>query len=97
MTEASDTAGAAASTVGPATLGGVGAAPKPAVGRIVHVTGHQDVETNNRDNHSAIITHVWSAVCVNLTVFLDDGGIRHLSSVTDHVGSSPRWFWPPRV
>lgn len=70
---------------------------KPSIGRIVLVTGK---ESNGVSEHAAIVTRAWSAECVNVTVFPDNGAPYSLTSVqvSDDNSSQPqRWRWPPRV
>lgn len=77
----------------------------PTIGRIVIYTQPADeMQRNGCRTHPAIITRVWSEDCVNLTVFLDDGFVGHVTSVLK--GSSydaenrtqcASWEWPPRM
>lgn len=63
---------------------------KPTVGRIVHLV-------NAGQHHAAIVVHVWSDTCVNLSVFDSNGSQYSRSSVPsfgdDREGS---WHWPER-
>lgn len=69
---------------------------KPSIGRIVLFTGEK---SNGLNTHPAIITRVWSDVCVNLQVFLDAGVVIVKTSVMqDESGKAEHsWMWPPRV
>lgn len=51
----------------------------PSLGRIVILAG---CDSNSAKEHPAIITRVWSDNCVNLAVFLDNGGVTNKTSVT---------------
>ena len=72
---------------------------KPSIGRIVM---HRGVESNVAVEHPAIITRVWSDVCVNLTVFPDAGvPVARASQIfladPEAEAGSHGWWWPPRV
>ena len=68
---------------------------KPTIGRIVHFV------SNGTDHYAAIVTHVWSGVCVNLFVFPkgrvndgEDSGVK-TSVVQDEAGTAGHsWHWP---
>ncbi|MFJ9374445.1 hypothetical protein [Streptomyces sp. NPDC101455] len=54
--------------------------PKPAIGRIVHIT--MDPAWNNgADVAPAIITRVWNDACVNLRVLADSQNVEWKTSV----------------
>ncbi len=67
---------------------------KPSVGRIVHFN-------DNGIHRPAIITHVWSIICVNLNIF-NDGTYRMNDSFTPSfivtsvsMGEvNQTWHWP---
>jgi hypothetical protein len=68
----------------------------PTIGRIVHILPHPGAAWV-----PAIITRVFSDICVNARVFVDNNGdIEWLSSVMHESyegnGHGPRWRWPPR-
>ncbi len=80
---------------------------KPTVGRIVLYRSRTD--NNKGQAYPAVITHVWSDSCVNLSIIQDGsyplpaGEFTHGSCVTSVLQSSdpadlqPRtWIWPPR-
>lgn len=71
---------------------------KPTVGRIVHF--RPELSQNKGQPYPAMITHVWSDTCVNLSVF-NDGSYalppEHLKPTSVTLGDGPRsWGWPPR-
>ena len=76
-------------------------AQKPSVGRIVHYMP-KHVEDNKGQPYPAVITHVWSETCVNLSV-ANDGSFplcdppRPTSVCFDADGAPGTWCWPPRV
>ena len=72
---------------------------KPSIGRIVLFRSR---DSNGSREHPAIVTRVWSDICVNLTVFLDYGQLLVQSSVIqneslDGPNQDYAWRWPPRV
>ena len=71
---------------------------KPSVGRIVLF---RKEPSNGATEHPAIITRVWSDICVNVTVFLDYGAPFNATSVNHeedvNSATNPAWRWPPRV
>lgn len=81
----------------------------PTIGRVVHYfPGENDAAGQSNGNKAddpvaAVITRVWSDVCVNLTVLLDDhppvvrSSVLLAGSGTGSGGDNARWNWPPRV
>lgn len=69
---------------------------KPSIGRIVLF---HNLHSNTFDEHPAIVNHVWSDICVNLTVFPDCGILICKTSVTqdEEMKQEYGWRWPPRV
>jgi hypothetical protein len=75
---------------------------KPTIGRIVeYVQGDFEGPTNGSSVHPAMITRVWSDLCVNLTVFFDGEGADVRSSVMlwQDLGKNVHnpnigWRWP---
>lgn len=78
---------------------------KPSVGRFVHY--QPPVESSKGQPWPAIITHVWSDTCVNLSV-IPDGSFpidwpegATTTSVTQSADPGKptlgTWQWPPRV
>lgn len=69
---------------------------KPSLGRIVLFHG---IDSNGTREHPAIITRVWTDVCINLTVFLDYGEVILKTSVNydENFDNEFGWRWPPRV
>lgn len=64
---------------------------KPTIGRIVHY-----YDESGRI-YPAIITEVWSDICVNLNVFADTRGVVSKTSViytNDFGGPAFHWSWP---
>lgn len=70
---------------------------KPSLGRIVLVHG-TDLPGPDREEHPAIITKVWSDICVNVTVFQDYDIVKVKSSVMwdGDLKEVNGWRWPPR-
>lgn len=75
---------------------------KPSVGRIVHlnkVYGRED--SPKGQPYPAIITHVFSDTCVNLSIFNDGSfplGANELTRTSVMFGTDAgQWSWPPRV
>lgn len=68
---------------------------KPTIGRIVLYRG---VTSNGAEEHPAIVTRVWSDICVNLHVLLDNATpVSKTSVVQDEEMKQPQgWRWPPR-
>lgn len=66
---------------------------KPTIGRIVHFT------SDGTDVRAAIITHVWSDSCVNLSVFGPNGDSEGKTSVlfAEDRTQAQTWAWPPRT
>lgn len=63
----------------------------PTIGRIVHYTDAEGVDT------AAIVTHVWSPTTVNLTLFPDYHTADALRVQSANEGSGPgTWHWPER-
>lgn len=76
---------------------------RPSLGRIVLVRTHRE-NINGQEEHAALVTQVWSDVCINLTAFPGSGSPRGFSSVLhesqvppDAPFGSVSWRWPPRV
>ena len=71
---------------------------KPTICRIVLFHAGKDQESNGSAFYPAIITHVWSETCVNLTAFPDNGLPTPHTSVPllEEPGQTYRWSWPPR-
>jgi hypothetical protein len=75
----------------------------PTVGRIVNYWPGTDTEAGSNSNAAgpvpAIITRVWSEVCVNLTIFPDFSLPICRTSVllAELPQQSARWSWPERV
>lgn len=73
----------------------------PTIGRIVLVP--MDPATNNgSDVAPAIITRVWSDVCINVRVLADGPAVEWRTSVVQVDDLAERegnhcWAWPPRV
>jgi hypothetical protein len=75
---------------------------KPTIGRIVHFVSSGDDAQHPSAHFAAVITHVWSDVCVNLAVFpkgtpLDGlhSGVK--TSVMFNEQPAPySWHWPER-
>lgn len=78
---------------------------QPSVGRIVFwQQPWSEGAVNGTRVHPALITRVFSDMCVNLTVFLDGVAVPRLVSsamVLAPEGDANRefggWYWPPRV
>jgi len=76
---------------------------KPSLGRIVQYSQPAgEARHNDERTHPAIITHVWSDTCVNLTVFFDNAAPEPRTSVclrTDDADHNPNayWEWPAKV
>lgn len=77
---------------------------KPSVGRIVHYTPPNPTASGKVQPYPAVITHVWSDSCVNLSVHndgsfpLDDLKPTSVTQAGDPSQPTPRsWSWPPRV
>lgn len=73
---------------------------KPSVGRIVHYTPPESVQSDRKSQPwPAIITHVWGDTCVNLAVLPDGSfGLHDLKPTSVMIGDGPgTWKWPPRV
>jgi len=79
---------------------------KPTVGRMVHYVHNGTVEAPSvayGEKLAAIVTHVWSDYCVNLTVFDSRGLPFNVTSVDvvqdgDSTAGRTRWCeWPARV
>lgn len=71
---------------------------KPSIGRIVHVAGLDEVPV------AAIITKVWSDVCISVRIFPDSdhkgGDGERLSSIMFSEipnNSIISWNWPPKI
>lgn len=74
---------------------------KPSVGRIVHYRPMVATADNKGQPYPAVITHVFSDTCVNLSV-LNDGSHplsqNMLQPTSVMLGTEPRsWSWPPMV
>lgn len=70
---------------------------KPSLGRIVLF---RSLDSNGSLEHPAIITRVWSDVCVNLLVFPDNFLPVAKTSVVleeNDLGNMFAWRWPPKV
>lgn len=74
--------------------------PKPTVGRIVHYVLPEG--RNAGEHRPAIVTRVWSDVCVQLQVFTDgeNDGLANVewrtSILNDEAGAPNTWHWPER-
>lgn len=74
---------------------------KPSIGRIVHF-----IVTPGENPVAAIVTAVWSDVCVNLRIF-QDGSNTQPTQFSEWVTSASfddsavpqvrTWHWPPKV
>lgn len=60
---------------------------KPTVGRIVYYN-------IGGENNAAIITRVWTDICVNLTVFNGNGNVEYHSSILQGK-EYYQWDWMP--
>ena len=77
----------------------------PTVGRIVHFHEYADVECLHTVHRAALIVHVWSATCVNLVVYGQNGDPKLITSASistaesvAHRGTAAgTWAWPERV
>ena len=70
---------------------------KPSLGRIVHYrVSEPSAAFNGHDVHPAMITHVHTETCVNLTVFPDMHPPFCAGSVPYSETEPRAWFWPPR-
>ena len=94
----------------PATVVPPPPAPRPSIGRFVHVIG-PDAESNGAKVAPAVITRVWSEDMVNVTIFpdgaapvprtsvklyADENAARGITLADYRFPPNPA-FWPPRV
>ena len=67
----------------------------PKVGEVVIFTPNPDdavaKSNHNPDNIAAIVTRVWSSVCVNLKIIPDHGPMQDRGSVT-HISANPAGY-----
>ena len=70
---------------------------KPSVGRIVFF--HSPFLSDSISEFPAIITRVWSDICVNLTIFPNNGNmILRISVIQDEeMNQEIGWRWPPKI
>lgn len=68
--------------------------PEPSIGRTVL---YNDGSEESPVFLPAIITNVWNATCVNLTVFLDDGTGATRGVTSSTLGpKATEWSWPKK-